>query len=70
MSLKMNVLHSHSGLERDMNIPKHIVLVDEQFKGLFASDMIQPLKYCGNLYYKVPIMSFVNNGGVFKNFLQ
>ena len=70
MSLKMNVLHSHSKLENDMNIPKHIVLVDEQFKGLFAGDMIQPLKYCGNLYYKVPIMSFVNNGGVFKNFAQ
>ena len=66
----MNVLHSHSRLENDMNIQKHIVLVDEQFKGLFARDMIQPLKYCGNLYCKVPIMSFVNNGGVFKNFAQ
>ena len=70
MSQKMDVLHSHSGLERELKLKKHIVLVDEKFKVLFLEDTIEPFKYNGVNYYKVPILSFVKKGGTFKNFMQ
>ena len=70
MSNKMNFLHSHSALERELKFPKHIVLVDEEYKNLFLEDAIEKFTYCRKVYYKVPILSFVNNGGVFKNFAQ
>ena len=63
-------LHSHSGLEKELGMPKHLVLVDEQYKGLFIEDKITPISYHGINYYKVPILSFVRNGGHFKNFTQ
>lgn len=63
-------LHSHSGLERELKFKKHIVLVDEKFKVLFLEDTIEPFKYNGVNYYKVPILSFVKNGGHFKNFIK
>lgn len=70
MSKKFNMLHSHSGLEKELGMPKHIVLVDEQYKGLFIEDKIKPISCHGINYYKVPILSFVRNGGVFKNFTE
>lgn len=70
MSQRKDVLHSHSGLERELKFKKHTVLVDEKFKGLFLDDTIEPFKHGGVNYYKVPILSFVNKGGIFKNFMQ
>lgn len=70
MSRKYGALHSHSGLERELKFPKHKVLVDEEYKGMFIEDTIEPFKYMGKVYYKVPILSFVNKGGTFKNFMQ
>ena len=70
MSKKFNMLHSHSGIERELKFKKHIVLVDEQYKNMFLEDTIEKFKYLGNVYYKVPILSFVRNVGVFKNFTE
>ena len=70
MSGRMDVLHSHRWLEKELKFKKHTVLVDEKFKGLFLDDTIEPFKYNGVNYYKVPILSFVNKGGIFKNFIQ
>ena len=70
MSGKFNVLHSHSGLERELKFPKHTVLVDEEYGELFKEKSVQPLKYAGIMYLKVPTLSFIKNGGVFKNFMQ
>ena len=63
-------LHSHSGIERELKMPKHLVLVDEKFKGLFIEDEIKPFTYNQVDYYKVPTISFVKKGGRFKNFMQ
>ena len=63
-------LHSHSGLEKELNMPKHLVLIDEQYKSMFVKDNITPITCHGTNYYKVPIMSFVKNGGHFKNFIK
>ncbi len=69
MSYGISFLHSHSGLERELHFPKHYVLIDAKFKSLFVDGIvkIEPFKYNGILYYKVPIMYFVRMGGVFKN---
>lgn len=63
-------LHSHSGLEREIKMPKHLVLVDEEFIDLFldCGQKLARYTYRGKVYYKVPILSFVHKGGVFKNF--
>lgn len=68
MSGKFNILHSHSGIERELKFPKHLVLVDEEYKSLFIEDTISQFKYNGKIYYKVPVLAFVHKGGVFKNF--
>lgn len=65
MSYGKDYLHSHSGLERELRFPKHIVLVDEKYGHLFKKFV--PFKHGDIMYYKVPIMDFVKNGGVFKN---
>ena len=70
MSKNFGLLHSHSGLERELKFKKHIVLVDEQYKNMFLEDTIEKFKHLGNVYYKVPILSFVRKGGVFKNFME
>jgi hypothetical protein len=51
-------------------MPKHLVLVDEQYKSMFVKDNIIPFTRNGINYYKVPILSFVKNGGHFKNFIK
>ena len=68
MSRGMDILHSHSGLERELGVPKHQVLVDAKFIHMFASDRAIPVEYCNVKYFKVPTLSFVKNGGLFKNF--
>jgi len=70
MNDKFNSLHSHSGIERELKFPKHLVLVDEKYKSLFLQDTITPFKHNGRVYYKVPVLSFVRKGGVFKNFSE
>ena len=73
MSQGINYLHSHSGLERTLRdddiVNKSHVLIDEQYKMMFADGAIRltPLKINGVRYYKVPILSFVRKNGVFKN---
>ena len=67
MSHGLNILHSHSGLERDLKFPKHTVLIDTQFGHLFHKDTCVPFKYNGVEYLKVNILQFVKNGGIFKN---
>lgn len=67
MSRGYSVMHSHSSIERDLKLPKRFVLVDEEFKDRFISDAIEPFKYNGVKYYKVPTLAFVEKGGVFKN---
>lgn len=62
-----SVLHSHSGLERELDMPKHTVLVDESFKSLFASEPYTLFRHNGKRYIKVNILSFVKKGGLFKN---
>lgn len=69
MEKKFSGLHSHSGIERELKFPKHTVLVDKEYKGLFIDGTIEKLKYNGMVYYKVPILSFVEKGGKFKNFM-
>ena len=66
----MATLHSHSGLERELKLPKHIVLIDEQFKNMFIENNITPLKYNGHTYYQVPTLAFAKKGGFFKNFME
>lgn len=69
MSIGLTYLHSHSDIERNELIPKHFVLVDKEYKDLFADGAthIYPYNYKGKTYLKVPILSFVKKGGIFKN---
>ena len=63
------VLHSHSGLERDLKFPKHTVLVDASFASTFHMNGINttPFRYRGVDYVKVPTLAFLQFGGQFKN---
>lgn len=69
----MTSLHSHSGIERELKIPKHLVLVDEEYKDFLLGESLKKsikfrnVKYKGKVYLEVPIMMFVKNGGIFKN---
>ena len=69
MSHGLQQLHSHSGLEGALRLPKHIVLVDACFASLFHKKGINtiPFKCNGIEYIKVPILAFVHAGGIFKN---
>lgn len=67
MSHGCNYLHSHSGIERDIRLQKHIVLVDEKYKDLFDGHMCEPFTYKGRQYLKVDTYIFVRKGGIFKN---
>ena len=65
----LDVLQSHSGLERTMMCPKHFVIVDERFKNLFCDAFIEEeFTYARKKYVKVPTLLFVSKGGFFKNF--
>ena len=65
MAKEETYLHSHSALERDLKLPKSIVLIDEEFGDRFIEK--KPFRVHSTDYYKVPILSFINQGGVFKN---
>ena len=62
-------LHSHSALERELNLPKDIVLVDARFERAFvnAKYTVTPVRYGQTDYVKVPVLAFVKFGGKFKN---
>ena len=70
MSHGLSILHSHSGLEREMKLPKHVVVVDAKFANLFANERIYPFKHNGVEYVRVPVRSFLEQGGVFKNLMS
>ena len=61
-------LHSHSAIERELVFPKDKVLVDARYKDKFSEGETEEFVYKNVLYYKVPILSFVKKGGVFKNY--
>ena len=61
------ILHSHSGLERNLKLSKRFVLVDERFEYLFSDVTRKPFRHRGIMYVQVPLVSFVRRGGVFKN---
>lgn len=65
MSYGKDYLHSHSGLERNLRFPKHVVLVDEKYAYMFSE--AKPFSHNNIVYYRVPTMEFVRKGGVFKN---
>ena len=69
MSYGIGTLHSHSGLERELKFPKHIVLVDTKFASLFHQHGFDttPFVYKGIEYVKAPTLGFVKLGGTFKN---
>lgn len=66
MSQGVGYLHSHSAIEREKRLPKHVVLVDEEYEKMFKKAV--PFVYNNKMYLQVPILEFVKNGGVFKNF--
>ena len=68
MGSNLNVLHSHSGLERSLGFSKQQVLIDEVFGEAFLIKSL--FKRNGKRYYAVHIMDFVKRGGVFKNFSE
>lgn len=70
MSKGKDFLHSHSALERELRLPKHIVLVDKKYSHLFLGEPYSLCKYGGVDYLKVNTLSFVNKGGIFKNLLK
>ena len=67
MSGAVRYMHSHSALEREKKIPKHVVIVDECFENRFDGIEIKHVKFGKKSYLQVPIMAFINAGGVFKN---
>lgn len=71
MSNRVNYLHSHSGLERELKFKKNVVLVDEKYKELFEGEPVCQLFVHNKMnYYKVNILSFFYKGGVFKNLFE
>ena len=67
MSLGLDYLHSHSWLEREMKIEKRFVLVDTMFADLFLNDAVKKRTVQRKVYLRVPTLSFVRKGGIFKN---
>ena len=72
MSAGLTILHSHSGLERELKFPKHIVLIDTKFASLIHAlgANTEPFRFGSKDYVKAPVMAFVKAGGVFKNLLE
>lgn len=67
MSHGLEYLHNHSALERELKLPKHMVLIDAKFVNMFAGSKSIPFEYCQIRYFKVPTLEFVKQGGIFKN---
>ena len=55
-----------------MGMPKHKVLVDSKYKDVFSDCGIElkTIKINNIEYVKVPILSFVHKGGVFKGVME
>lgn len=72
MSQGVLCLHSHSGLEREVKMENRYVLVDEVFRGDFEKEhvAVQPFFYDNVNYIKVPTLTFVKLGGIFKNLMK
>lgn len=70
MSKGLNALHSHSLLERELEMPKHQVLVDVEYQSVFVDIDTKPFRYGGVDYLKVPTYIFAKRGGMFKALLQ
>ena len=69
MSFNTNYLHSHSALERELKFPKDKVLVDTCYGDRFDDTMKESFVYHEKKYLQVPILAFIERGGVFKNIL-
>lgn len=71
MSQGKDFLHSHSALERELRLPKHLVLVDERFRDKFDERRMAEVVHYDEghkiIYLKVPVLDFVKQGGIFKN---
>ncbi len=67
MSRNLNQLHSHSALERDLRMPKNMVLIDAEYGEFFKGHILIPFRFNGVDYFKVNILLFVYAGGIFKN---
>ena len=64
-------LHSHSAIERELNMSKHKVLVDARFIHLFKlNEMGEVFTKRGIKYVEVDTSAFLKKGGVFKNFRE
>jgi hypothetical protein len=71
MSRNIDFIHSHSALERELRMPKHIVLVDAKYATTFITNgfPVENFSYGGVDYIKVPISGFIKMGGLFKNLM-
>lgn len=62
-------LHSHSGLERELNMRTNKVLVDVKFAPIFSPEALGDVfEMRGVKYVEVNTIAFVHKNGVFKNF--
>lgn len=64
-------LHSHSGLERELNMRTNKVLVDARFAPMFGFEAIgAAFTRKGVKYVEIDTRAFLQKGGVFKNFSE
>lgn len=62
-------LHSHSGIERDLNMSKQWVLVDVKFLPMFSlQDLGSIFVKKGVKYVEVKTLAFVRKNGAFKSY--
>ena len=62
-------LHSHSGLERELNMRTDKVLVDARFAPIFSPEAMGAIfTRKGIKYVEINTRAFIQKGGVFKNF--
>lgn len=65
------ILHSHSGIERDLCMSKHWVLVDAKFSPMFSlQDLGHVFTRRGVKYVEVRTLAFVKKNGTFKNYSE
>lgn len=64
-------LHSHSGIEREMNMVKNKVLIDFKFAPMFDPFKLgKVFTWHGRKFVEVDILAFVSHGGEFKNYKE
>lgn len=65
------ILHSHSGIERDLCMSKQWVLVDYKFANKFSlQDLGHVFEKKGVKYVEARTLAFVKANGVFKNYSE